>query len=203
MSLAPRHTKLSEVHLALMAWRCLEAHCRLNSGRRPCTSNECSQLAHSTRVTGGMDFGVEPHRAQLWILRESLLDERLVGVQLARPIGPRGVAYIRYVDVAVGLAGRDPSLDRAAPDLESPGQDGDRYFLFQIMFQQHTSLRVSHNWLRRCEGSLKREPAVWSSTQHGFGDLVLVLTPSCDYCGLFDPKCAIFNRRICAIFARC
>lgn len=39
--------------------------------------------------------------------------------------------------------------------------------------------------------------------QYGFGDLVLVLTPSCDYCGLFDPKCAIFNRRICAIFTRC
>jgi len=43
---------------------------------------------------------------------------------------------------------------------ESPGQHRNRYSLFQIVFQQHTSLRVNHNWLRRCEGSLKSEPAV-------------------------------------------
>src|SRR5665213_1017162 len=141
-----------------MAGRCLEAYGWLDHGRRTRASDERSQLAHSTRVAGGMDLCVQPDRAQLWILREPLLNERLVGVQLARPLGPRGVAYICYINVTVGLAGGDPSLDRAASDLESPGQNGNRYSLFQIVFQQHASLRVNHNWLRRYEWSLKGNP---------------------------------------------
>ena len=145
MSLSPGKLEFREIHLALMRWWRLEAHQRIGDWSWSRASDECAQLAHTARVAGRLCFGEKPDRGQLGVLCEPRLNERLVGIQLALLLGSGRVSDVRDIDVTVGLSICDPSLDRAAADLESPGQHGHRYSLFQVVFQKHTSLRVDHN----------------------------------------------------------
>jgi len=150
---APRQHEPGEVHLGLVTRRRFEAHHLLDGRGRPQPLHQHLELTQTTRVPGRPDFSEEADRREVRVVREALLEQGAIGIELTRPGRAGMVADGLRIDVALQVPGADPAVNRRAIEAEPLGDGGLAEPSLEIVAQQHMALRSVHARLRTRGGA--------------------------------------------------